>query len=348
MPTPTPPNAAQTKPPAGQVVEDEEDALEGPPDEEFWEKYSSHLEFPLSTVGTILLHVLAAAFIVALFGLANRGTDRSGVPLKLVDVGGFDDFGQGSEGSGGKEDPIAEGKKNPFKDVEKELLPTPDALPQAQADIKDLLKNIDPNSDIAVANQNAAAYSLLDKALQEKMLGVQRGAGPGDGRGFDGTQGKGPGGTGSDSTRARTMRWVLRFNTKSGRDYLDQLQAMGATIVVPIPPENKRLMICTDLASGKARIASADDEARIAGFLQFNDGRRDSVDMVARELGLEFRPKAFWAFFPDNVEKDLAQKEKSYRNRSADSIDETIFTIKHNASGGYIATVYDQTAKRGR
>jgi hypothetical protein len=337
------------KPAPAEVLEDDEkNPLEaGPPDEEFWEKYSAHLEFPLSTVGAILLHVLVGAFIVfVLFRLANQGADRSSVPLKLVEVGGFDEFGQGSEGSGGVDDPIARGDSNPLEQALKDIMPL-DQLPEAKQNMQDLLKEIDPKSDFAVSAQAAAAYSTLDKTLKEKMLGMQRGAGKEKGGGYDGTAGTGPGGTGADSTRARTMRWVLRFRTSSGRDYLDQLHAMGGVVAVPVPPENKKLLFFDNLQNPNGRIANSADEARMAQLLQFNDGRRESVDAVARELKLDFTPKAFWAFFPKEVEDDLGRKEKNYRNRRPEDIEETIFTVSYRG-GTFQAVVYDQVAKRGR
>ena len=37
-----------------------------PPDEEFWEKYSPHYEFPLSTVGSIALHIAGLVLFLVL------------------------------------------------------------------------------------------------------------------------------------------------------------------------------------------------------------------------------------------------------------------------------------------
>ena len=336
-------------PPAAPVVEEEEQKHildSGPPEEEFWEKYSSHLEFPLSTVLAILLHVAVGAIIIFMFHLANRGEDRNSVPLTLIDPGGFDESGQGSQGSGGKDDPITKGDSNPFEKSISDILPDPSMIPQAKADLKSLMQDLDPNSEMPITAENVAAFSTLDKELQKKLLGMQRGAGDGGGSGFDGTKGAGPGGTGADSTRARTMRWVLRFRTANGADYVDQLKAMGGVIIVPIPPENKQMMFFSDLSNPtNGKIGSDADLRQFGGLLQFSDGRQESVQGVSQVLGLTFRPKAFWAIFPKKVEKDLEMKEKGYRNRRAEDIEETVFSITVRA-GQFEAVVVDQTKKK--
>ena len=53
------------------------DLIEGPPEEVFWEKYNKRLEFPLSTVSAVLVHVLIGAVIVfGIFHLMDREADR--------------------------------------------------------------------------------------------------------------------------------------------------------------------------------------------------------------------------------------------------------------------------------
>ena len=335
-------------PPVASVVEDEQKHIldSGPPEEEFWEKYSGHLEFPLSTVAAILLHVAAGAFIIFMFHLANRGADRNSVPLTLIDPGGFDESGQGSQGSGGKDDPITKGDSNPFEKSITDILPDPSMIPQAKADLKDLMKDFDPNSEMPITAENAAAFSTLDKELQKKLLGMQRGAGDGGGSGYDGTKGKGPGGTGADSTRARTMRWVLRFSTANGADYVEQLKTMGAVIIVPIPPENKQMMFFSDLSNPTTgKIGSDADLRQFGGLLQFSDGRQESVRGVSQVLGLTFAPKAFWAIFPKKIENELETKEKGFRGRRAENIEETVFSVTVRA-GQFEVVVVDQTAKK--
>ncbi|MCI0703009.1 MAG: hypothetical protein L0241_18175, partial [Planctomycetia bacterium] len=214
--------------------------VEGPPEEEFWERYNRRLEFPLSTVGTVFMHILVGTTL--LFGyygcLMKNEEDRSGTPMQLVE-GGFDDEGEGSAGSGGAPDPFVIADTSPFKST-KDILPTPEALQDAKENIRRIYLD-DKNSNLAISAHNAAALEQLNDDLKKKILGVgsQKGEGNNPGKGFDNTAGAGPGGSGADSTRARSLRWVLRFRVVGGRDYVDQLKTMGAEILVPIPPGDK-------------------------------------------------------------------------------------------------------------
>jgi hypothetical protein len=264
--------------------------------------------------------------------------------MKLVEPGGFDDEGEGSAGSGGMENPLTEGNSNPFKKSMDEVLPV-EKMPEAIANIKDLMKALD-EGDIPVSAQAAAAFNSVDEELRKKLLGSARGSGNEKGRGDDGSKGTGPGGSGSDSTRARTMRWVLRFRTASGEDYVQQLSAMGGTIIVPVPPENKEFLYYPDPKNpSSGRIATAADTRTVASQVKFGDSRPDSVAGVAGALRLNFKPKSFWAIFPKNVEEELERKERGYRNRRPEDIEETIFRI--TVRGGNVDVVVDdQKVKR--
>jgi hypothetical protein len=325
MSTPAPPPAPSPLP--------EPDPLPpGPPEEEFWEKYNPRLEFPLSTVGSVFLHVaIGALLIFVLLHMASKAPDRSGVPLTLVDVGGLDDSGSGSAGSGGIDEPLFKPTDDLFRPTE--VLPVIPNLPQAEAN---------PNT----TTLPDAARNLALPTTSPRPTGAEKGAGNQPGRGYDDSQGKGPGGTGADSTRARNLRWTIRFRTSSGRDYLDQLQLMGARLIVPVPGKDKEYVYVPDLRnpSGK-RPPTKQEEGELAGMIKFGDNRAGSVRQVAQELGLDFTPQVFWAFFPKHVEDELDRKEKGYRNRRPEQIEETVFRVIMRG-GNYEIVVEDQTVKR--
>src|SRR5437762_1594920 len=153
---------------------------DGPPEEEFWDRYNKRLEFPLSTVTTVLLHVLVAAFLVLTYSYLMKKEDKGGVPLSLVpDMGGLDDDGSGSAGSGG---------------------------------------------------------------------------------------------AGSHPARARSLRWVMRFKTAIGDDYVAQLAAMNAVMLVPLPPDNKDCLYFTNLKSPDGRKKATDyDLRKLGGQIKFSD-----------------------------------------------------------------------------
>lgn len=321
-------------------------AVEAPPEEEFWERYNRRLEFPLAAVAAVLLHVIV--FVVLVFGLLSllSGDASPNPKLELVAVGGLDDSGEGSAGSGGNPDPDLIKDVSPEQNT-KSILPTPQAIADAKENIKKIVLE-DPSGQMPVAAPNAAAYSQLDESLRKKLLGIgsQKGSGPGAGRGDTGEAGNGPGGTGADSTRARGLRWVLRFKVANGRDYLDQLRSMGAEILVPIPPGEKECLLFPDLNKTDVKRTATDaDFRRLAGKIKFSDTRRDAVFGVAGALGLDISPKTFWAFFPKELEDHLARLETGYRNRRAEDIEETIFRVTVRG-GTYEFVVDEQVAKR--
>jgi hypothetical protein len=318
--------------------------VDGPPDEEFWEKYNRRLEFPLAAVATVFLHVLVASVLVyVLVGLMSDG-DNTNPKLQLVAVGGMDDEGEGSSGSGGQPDPDVIKDVDPLK-AAKHVLPTPEALKEATENIQKFVLE-DPAGKIPIAPSNAATYSQIDETLRKKLLGVgsQKGEGNQPGSGFDGTPGSGVGGTGADSTRARGLRWVLRFKVSNGRDYLAQLQAMQAELLFPIPG-SKDSMIVKDISSPAPKVATDKDLSGLARKIQFSDNRRDAVQGVAGAVGLDFTPKTFFAFFPKDIEDKLAKLETAYRNRRAEDIEETIFRVTIRG-GSYEFVVDEQILKK--
>jgi hypothetical protein len=315
----------------------------GPPEEEFWERYNARLEFPLGTAAAILLHVVVAAILVVVFvRLMDKGGDKSGVPVKLIDVGGMDDAGEGSAGSGGQDDPLRTGD-NQFKAMN-DALPTPEALAEAKARLSITLD--DPAGTTPIAASNAAAFTKSSDELLQKILGSRKGSGGGAGTGFDGSKGSGPGGTGADSSRARSLRWVLRFRTNDGRDYLAQLAAMRAEILVPLPPENRQCLYFPDLNNPANKKTATDDDLRmLADRIKFSDTRPASVAGVCDALGVREPARSFWAFFPKGLEDDLSRLETGFRNRRAEDIEETVFRV--TVRGGKTEMVVDsQTAKR--
>jgi hypothetical protein len=287
---------------------------------------------------------IGALLVFILYQMSLR-EDRSDVPLKLIEVGGLDDFGDGSAGSGGEEDPFIKADGDPVKSL-LDSVPDPNKLSEIRDDIRQTIKYIDPTTgNLPISDANALAYKSLEESVRKKLLGVRQGSGDEQGTGFDGSAGKGPGGTGADSTFGRNLRWTLRFKVTSGRDYLTQLKAMGAEILVPVPGSDKCVLIKDIDNPSNQRVATDDDFRQLAQKIKFSDSRASAVRDVALALGLDFTPKQFWAFFPKHVEEELDRKEKNHRNRRAEEIEETVFTVTIRG-GTYEVVVYDQKFKR--
>jgi hypothetical protein len=314
------------------------DALAEPGDKAFWVTYSPRFEMPISYTGSALLlasFVALLALILMFQGLS--GKTKPGAQLGLV---GDDAFGAGSAGSGGEPDPLVDGNNMPKPEDIREVLPTPDSLPQIREEMMKLFDDAQP-----ISERKAAEFASLDQALKDKMFGAKKGAGGPGKQGTDGV-GSGPGGTGSDSTRARSLRWIISFKTRDGRDYLNQLSAIGAVVVVPIPPEGKQQFIFRDLANPKpGTYCTPKDWEKLNSQIQFTDFMRKSVQDVSIALNLDFTPKNFVAYFPPEMEEKLSRMEKSYKNRRSEDIEETRFELIMRG-GKYEMIVADQKLKR--
>jgi len=339
-----PPTDAPTHNPRPEWDDQTPDPL-GPPESTFWQRYNQHLEFPTSMLISVLALSLGFMFIVLVVWAAMRAPDTRPVPIVLGE-GGPDDFGDGSPSDGGNPNPLAIGKYAPKAEDYSQILPK-EQLPEVKSDLKQVLDVDDPLADVSISDEKAAAYRALDEDLRNKLLGIgqKKGSGPGTGQGNDGS-GSGVGGTGHDSTRARSLRWVLRFRTSGGRDYLNQLMSMKAVVLVPIKDSNKQMYIFRDLANPRpGTVATDSDIAHLSRQIQFSDFRRDNVQGVAEALGLDYTPPVFWAFFPAELEADLSRKEKAYRNRQSENIEETIFQVVVRG-GQYEIAVVEQRPKR--
>lgn len=313
------------------------DALAEPGDKAFWVTYSPRFEMPISYTGSALLLASFVGLLALILMIPSFGKQRKGAELGLV---GDDDFGAGSAGKG-VDDPLVTGDNTPTKEDIKEVLPNPEqTLPQIKDDMKALFEDAPSISD-----RKATEYASLDQSIKDKMYGNKKGSG-GPGKGGTEGHGDGPGGNGSDSTRARSLRWIISFKTRDGRDYLNQLSALGAVVVVPVPPEGKQQFIFRDLGNPKpGTYCSPKDWEKLNSQIQFTDFVRKSVQDVSIALNLDFTPKNFMAFFPPEMEEKLSRMEKSYQNRRSEDIEETRFELVMRG-GKYEMIVAAQKLKR--
>ena len=311
----------------------------------FWQKYNAHFEFPSSVVLAVLSFVMLFAVIVGVLLLAlSGGRDAKPVPIRMVQ--GSDDSGDGSQGSGGQETLLAKGDPLPQAAEQLTLPNTTTPLP----DVKDPTPAPvipDPTAPGKLADPNQTEFQkLVDELRNPKTTGGPVGSGLEKGTGNTGQRGPGPGGTGNDNTHKRSLRWSLRFKTENGRDYVKQLAAMKATVVMPQPPDEKDAFVYRDLNNPKQGEKLAEGEwTRLATQIQFIDTLASSVKGVAEALGVGFTPRRFLAFFPPELEAELARMETKYRNRRAEDIEETVFRVTVRG-GAYTLEVESQTGKR--
>ena len=319
-----------------------------PPDEQFWEKYSPHHEFPLSSVGSIALHVGGLVLILLALWLLSRLSisDKTAVPMRAVIVAGD---GEGAEGRGGGGGDQRKEDVDPIRQtLPKREVPNAD-MERVVEDIKPYLPKVPSTrdglrpEDLPTPKRIAGLDEATKKALMEGMSG-KKGKGAGEGSGGPGPEGAGSGNAGDPSSSAnRAVRWELNFKTANGKDYLDQLAAMKATLVFPQPPNWKTNKVYRNIGAGPA--AGEDFDINKLPGLYFVDDDAGSASRLARSMGLDYSPPHFIAFFPKDIEEELATKEREFRGRKEGEIFSTSFKILVR-DGRPTIVVIDQTPVR--
>jgi hypothetical protein len=326
-----------------------------PPDERFWVKYSPHHELPISSLASVAWHTFGVVLIVLIAFVVsiNRTTD---MPIESVRIGG----GPGNPDAVGPDtrsanagglveaaNPLERPKDfrapdKPLQDIDLQVTPT------------DLLAGItdDPEAMREVAKltergtQALDSLSKLDKSLRDQLLSGKPGGpgpgGPGSGNPNAGGPGNGPrdgegGGALSNRTK-RNLRWTMMFNTTSGSDYVRQLHVLGA--VLAFKNSDGETKVVKNLLARPVRL-DVEDIRRLDRIFWIDD-KRESVEQLARALGLDFMPDRIVAFFPKDLENLLLMKELSFRNKREEQILETRFQILMRGNGRYEIVVVDQ------
>jgi hypothetical protein len=75
--------------------------------------------------------------------------------------------------------------------------------------------------------------------------------------------------------------------------------------------------------------------------MYFSDSDPKSGKKIGDALGLKFSPPGFIAFFPKEVEEELARKERDFANRKESEIYSTTFRVMKK-DGKFVMVVTDQ------
>ena len=325
-------------------------ALAPPSDPAFWHTYSPRFECPISYVLAALALGLGALLFLGLLWLSNQPPSeyKPGPILSTVESGP-DDSGVGQASNGGTPDPAVIAANTPTQKAIEEMEPNfKQVFPKLKERLQQKWQEEDPTVNMPVRDDKIGPLIVLSKALQDQLdsLGSPKGVGDKGKGGTGGDPDKTGPGTGSDSTRARTMRWVIVFHTAGGRDYLDQLQALGAKVVVPLADGKTTYLYRTLTADPPTyTVMTEADWPELSGLVQFSDIAAESNQQVGDALGLGKLPKGFWAFFPKELEKELARKEVGHQQRRAEDIEETKFECVKKG-GKYELVVVGQKVKK--
>jgi hypothetical protein len=317
------------------------------PEERFWKRYSPHGELPLSGAGSFAFHALVfgalllwAVYLAAYFARPSRALPVEGVQLP----GGGTPTGAAGE-QGGCHGPEVglrneDGQAGDRSEPQRPELALPERQPPArQFKDGDRTLSLPPGAMKSFDRLNAAVRSRLND-----------GPGPARGRGGPGAGGEGPGGPGTGRAAPtkqveRMLRWSMKFDTRTGEDYVRQLRGLGAVLAVPVHKEGQQphYKLIRDLSRRPAKLL--DEDLSTIRSIYWIDDKPRSVEEVMNVLQLKLRPPHFVAFMPDQLEKELLRLEKSYRGLEEDQIEETKFRIVEKG-GRFEPRVIEQTPRR--
>lgn len=332
-----------------------------PPDERFWQRYSPHAEFPLSSAGSLLLHLLifGVAGLMAWLGVALFSNSSVKLPVEAVRVAGGGGDRNGQADGTGISQPRESGDTR--KEAQADVAPPPEeASPTLNVDPEPQIKPPQFESNSGRKIQDITAASKSFKRLQEGASRIQspgsspaskgqggsgKGGGKGSGTGTGVGSGSGEGPPANLSQRQKKQRrWVMGFDTRGSEDYVAQLQGLDAILAIPVAESGGDFdyKFFRNLTPGSGRSRTEDAQKvlkEVEGLIRWIDDNPRNVEGVLAVLGLPV-PKIprekyhFIAIVPEKLELKLTRLEraylKKYPNRNEDDIEETKFRIKNH------------------
>jgi hypothetical protein len=311
-----------------------------PPEEKFWQRYSPHGELPISSTGSVAMHILVVgalllfgAYFARLISGSNRSLPVEPVRLAIAGGGGSRTGAGDKAGIGLGPDDVRDAEQGPQAQQGQPEAPARPALKPVER--QKLRDNLDDASYryIRKADTDAArSWARLDDASRRRLSdglnpgkgkgGRGKGGGSGSGSGTGEGSGSGPGKQATLSQREKRMlRWNMRFATNSGEDYLRQLHGLGAILAIPFgeggDPQYK---LVRDLLARPAKLLS-EDVSKVQRIYWIDD-EPGSVAEVMRVLGVNHRPNRFVAFMPQALEQRLFEMEHRHMKQKFGFFDE--------------------------
>jgi hypothetical protein len=347
-------NAVATKPSPSAA---KKAPLRQPPADTVWLRYHPWMEGLAGHIiswaihGLVLVSLVVGGWLLVVWGITRPPHSLPVAPVTFADAGG----GGNPNGSGddrGNHAPLKEGaasdKPNPGDSV---TAPNRPSLPDVIAKKVDQDFSAPDARYIKEGPESARTFAELDKDLRDKLRdGINPSAGkagPGTGGGEGTGTGSGTGsGTGAGTGKVlnerekRMLRWSMKFNTRDGRDYLNQLRGLGAILAVDFGRGDFKVV---DLAKGEPYHLEDRDLSSIQRIWWFDDNPA-SIQSLMAAMQQPVRASRVAAFIPQELEEELARKEKAFRGLEPDQIYETKFEV-HNVGGRYDVEVMNQTPK---
>jgi hypothetical protein len=311
------------------------------PQAQFWKRYSPRHEFSFSSAisiavhGAVLLLLLFASYLAVRLKLAE---DTKPLLLETLAVQG-DPERIASAGQGGPDQEPAQFQERapaPQRDNAEQSRPrkpdsasllTPKAV-EIQIRPRDPSRALESGGTSVqtdLADVRRRAQEEFDRVLAREK--GDRSAADAGSLGRTGGPGAGPrgpsGGRAGTIEQIRRTRWRLILNTEDGRDYLRQLHALGAILVIPQPDGEFRII--RDLAHPES--GKAEHLKQLPDFYWLDTEPR-SKRSLSMALGLQTEPEYFVVFLPKSLENELLKKELQHSGVGEDRIKETHFQLR--------------------
>ncbi len=132
-----------------------------------------------------------------------------------------------------------------------------------------------------------------------------------------------------DQRQKRLYRWSINFNTKSGNEYLQNLEAIGAVLAIPTGPNSYEVV---DLTKRPFK-PEVKDISTIQKVVFTDSGGKD-VQGLVDALGLSLHTNRIVVFIPSELEDELSKAELAYGRLDENDVFETHFAIDVPGAGG--------------
>jgi len=274
-------------------------------------------------VSAFLIAIVAGlVVIVALLSMLWYSTrvtkPQEPIPVELIEnTGGSED---GAIGETLRVDsPLEANPDAGSAEIASEQPETPDSIDQVLATADEAVTRVEPRPfELGSPNQGKPGSA---QGTGRRPLG----SGPGTGGGF-----------------SREQRWLVRFADQADLDeYTRQLDYFGIEFGAIV---NGQLVYLSKLSSARPAVRKANsgaDEKRL--YMTWQGGGRKQADLqIFRKAGIDVGNGVIFHFYPKETEDRLAQLERAYRNRVANDIRRTYFSVER-AKSGYEFTVSHQT-----
>jgi hypothetical protein len=345
-----------------------------PPEEQFWQRYSPHHEFPLSSLVALATCAAAFAAVVVLTILhANRQDELQRPPrMDAVEIeglsGGTDGPGPGvgfgpSQGaktevadSGQKPTPATQPPSTQapqLKDVEKaKPLDVPVQTAKAETGDPTIFDQIRVEAEKQVRDALQAAPTPKPAPVRKgdpksksnsPNPGTGGGIGGGTGPGFG--QGQGPGMGNNKFGQVLTvqqkheMRWRIKFITADGHEHLEQLRALRITLALPTPQAGTFNVL--DLTR-RPPVGKLENLQQQRDKVKWINTDPPSLQRLAMALRLPQMPQFAVIFLPPEMEETLSRLEHAFAGRPEYLITLTEFEIRRGPDGSYVPIVTSQ------